>query len=222
MSSGFTVCPHCQNDLSAEAANTGIPAPCPTCGASVLLYVWPALFKENTVVHDRRLDSEQEDSRCFYHDTRAGQHICDGCGRFLCQLCSLHFEEKTLCTSCIEKGMKEKKIPVLETEFVRNDIRALTLALLPHIIAALVLFFTMGSILYDLSLLLPLSAVLITYLVFALPSAVGSITYMILARGNPAGIARGKRRALWAALVFTLANIGLLFLLFLLFMMVIE
>lgn len=78
------------------------PIRCPRCNASLQIAVFPALFNEQTAgrTGERIVDASQ--ASCFYHADRQAHVSCDGCGRFLCELCDLPMGDRHLCPSCLE------------------------------------------------------------------------------------------------------------------------
>ena len=72
---------------------------------------------------------DQADAGCFYHPQKQAVHICDGCGRLLCALCSIDLGSEHLCPTCISSGRKKGKLTTLENRRVRYDSIALTLAI---------------------------------------------------------------------------------------------
>jgi hypothetical protein len=67
---------------------------------------------------------------CFYHPQKQAVHVCDGCGRLVCALCSVDLADQHLCPACISSGKKKGKLTVLENTRVCWDRIALSLGVI--------------------------------------------------------------------------------------------
>jgi hypothetical protein len=107
---------------------------CPSCGVLVQVDVFPALFREplsGTSGETLLVDGE---AGCFYHPKKKAVVSCSACGRFLCALCDVEFNDQHLCTSCLETGKKKHKIKNTENHRTLYDSIVLTLAVVPMLI----------------------------------------------------------------------------------------
>jgi len=131
MNSGSVLCPGCQLPLPASVFGTSGLTTCPACDRRILVEVFPALFRP--VVVGKPADHILEDnvSSCFYHDQKKAVVSCDGCGRFLCSLCDVEFNDKHFCPTCLQTGQVKGKIASLETKRYMWDTAACYLAFLP-------------------------------------------------------------------------------------------
>lgn len=124
-------CAKCNKPLPRELYNTPEMAECPSCGVSLRVDVFPALFKE----HEQGQTGENiifdNESSCFYHPRKRAIVPCAVCGRFLCALCDIEFNGRHICSQCLEVGKKKRKMKRLETDRVQYDDIALTLAIFP-------------------------------------------------------------------------------------------
>ena len=68
MSSVATACPQCQCSLPAEYCNSGTPARCPVCDATIQIEIFPALFKPSAAGTTAEAIVEEGISSCFYHE----------------------------------------------------------------------------------------------------------------------------------------------------------
>jgi hypothetical protein len=127
-------CPMCGHPIDAELYNRGAEAvPCPACKTKLTVHALPALYRhvqESTEALLARLD----DAACFYHAGKKAEQVCDDCGRFLCGLCVLPFEEETLCATCLEHRRKSAGMHTLKPNQIRHDKLALMLAIVSVII----------------------------------------------------------------------------------------
>jgi hypothetical protein len=53
------------------------------------------------------------------------------CGRFLCALCDVAFNDQHLCSACLEKGKRKHKIKHLENHRILYERLAFYLAIIP-------------------------------------------------------------------------------------------
>ena len=61
-------------------------------------------FPAQTRLAARATDDAQAqtgDAVCFHHAERQAEAVCDSCGRFLCGLCRIDFNGRTLCPACL-------------------------------------------------------------------------------------------------------------------------
>ena len=124
-------CTGCGAALPAEAVGAGPPVPCSGCGARIGVDVFPALF--SPLREGRGADPIAADTEagCFDHPGKKAVVPCDACGRFLCSLCDLEFQERHYCGRCLEAGAARGRFEALITERIRYDRLALSLAVLP-------------------------------------------------------------------------------------------
>jgi hypothetical protein len=124
-------CPACRTGLLDGVFNRGDLAPCPRCGASLQVELFPAYFRPIATGRDGEVLLVEGESSCFYHPQKKAAVPCDACGRFLCALCDCEVKGRHLCPACLESGHKKKKIAGLEDMRVLHRYQALVLALLP-------------------------------------------------------------------------------------------
>jgi hypothetical protein len=140
-------CTQCKTPLSAEAVNTFALVPCPTCNTPIRADVFPALFRKLPSGHTGELVQTEKEAGCFYHPAKKAAVACSACGRFLCALCDVEFNNQHLCPICLEKGKTKRKIKNLENHRVCYDKIALFVALIsmlfiwPTLISAPIVLF---------------------------------------------------------------------------------
>lgn len=123
-------CSKCGTPLSVEFYNLPAFAPCPTCAAKLQVEVFPALVRPVTSTPAESI-AEESASACFYHPQKKAVFPCDSCGRFLCALCDVDFNNQHLCPGCLDAGKKKDKIQNLQNRRVRYDNIAVALAVFP-------------------------------------------------------------------------------------------
>ncbi len=126
----LVTCSKCRAILPAEQFNVEQFVPCPSCASAISAVVFPALFREQTVMPAEPLIIEGEAS-CFYHPQKKAAIPCESCGRFLCALCDVELNGQHLCPACLESGKKKGKLKSLENQRVLYDRIALAAAVLP-------------------------------------------------------------------------------------------
>jgi hypothetical protein len=176
-------CTRCKKPLSTQALNAFALVPCSACSVPTRADVYPALFRKlPTGRSGAHLQGEKEAS-CFYHPTKKASVACSACGRFLCTLCDVDFNDRHLCPVCLDKGKTKRKIKNLENHRICYDTVALSIALIAS-------FFIWPTI---------LSAPIVLYMVIRYWKAPGSI------------IPRSKIRFVLAFLISGLQIVGWIF-----------
>ena len=140
-------CTRCKTPLSAQALNTFALIPCSVCNEPIRADVYPALFRKLPSGHRGVPLQGEKEASCFYHPAKKAAVACSTCGRFLCALCDVEFNDQHLCPACLEKGKTKRKIKNLENQRVCYDTVALSIALVsslfiwPTIISAPIVLF---------------------------------------------------------------------------------
>lgn len=124
-------CGKCKRPLSFPLPEATVHSPCPACGADIQVGAFPALLKGSAQGKATETPLAADESSCFYHPTRKAEAPCEACGRFLCSLCDVEFNERRLCPTCIEKGAEKGALERLQKKSVRYDELALFLAVAP-------------------------------------------------------------------------------------------
>ena len=123
-------CPACDGDILISELPSAATNSCPTCEKVLTVRWYPALTRKETVNAGRGILLEEE-SACFFHESKQAESLCEDCGRYLCALCEIVFEGKTLCPACLETAQEKETMDGLVRERFRHDSIALMLALLP-------------------------------------------------------------------------------------------
>src|SRR5438445_3356213 len=128
-------CPKCNAALPQSVFNRAALAPCPACAEPLQVEIFPALFRTPARGRDGEALMVDGEASCFYHPQKKAMLPCQGCGRFLCALCDCELHGQHFCPACLEVGRKKGKIKSLENERVLYDSIALSLAILPLLMA---------------------------------------------------------------------------------------
>ena len=131
-------CTRCSMPLPPERLNDMRPAPCPACRAQILAAAFPALLAAPTSGRSGRRRLSDEEAACFYHPGKQAAAPCDNCGRFVCELCDIQVGDRHLCPSCIRPDESQPKVAPLENRRVVYDSLALSLAIFPAGVTALI------------------------------------------------------------------------------------
>ena len=176
-------CTRCKTPLRTQVLNTFALTPCATCNEPIRADVYPALFRKLPSGHSGVPLQGEKEASCFYHPAKKAAVACSACGRFLCVLCDVEFNDRHLCPACLEKGKTKRKIKNLENQRICYDTIALSIAL----ISSLFIWPTI------------LSAPIVLYMVIRYWKAPGSI------------IPRSKIRFVLAFLIAGLQIVGWIF-----------
>jgi hypothetical protein len=126
-------CGKCKRPLSLPLPEASVHSPCPECGADIEVAAFPALIRKFADSASGESLVVDDDSSCFYHPTKKAAIACEACGRFLCSLCDIDFNERHLCPACFESGASKGKVEALEKGRLRYDEIALFLSIVPII-----------------------------------------------------------------------------------------
>jgi hypothetical protein len=126
----YVICPRCGNKLPAVFVNTGETFPCGGCRQPALIDVFPAASVRAASEPAGGAAAEGA-ATCFFHDERAAQAACDGCGRYLCALCDVPVGKEHLCPECLAVRNRKGRKQSLPNERVAWDRLALFLAVMP-------------------------------------------------------------------------------------------
>jgi hypothetical protein len=127
-------CTNCSAPLDRESFNQEALAQCPSCGVMIRADVFPAIFKGLSQGTAGELLLFDDEASCFYHQNKRAVVACASCGRFLCSLCDVDFNDRHLCPTCLDVGKKKGKIQNLENHRILYDNLCLALAIGPLII----------------------------------------------------------------------------------------
>lgn len=120
-------CEKCGRSVPENIWNSGEFAPCPGCGSETQVFVFPALYREKTVEEAPERTVLDEEASCFHHPKNRATVVCEGCGRFICNLCSVEMGGRSLCPNCISSGMSKGTIRDVSKDVVRYDQIALAI-----------------------------------------------------------------------------------------------
>lgn len=130
MSDAF--CPKCSRPVPPENLNTGSAFTCQGCRGEIVLDVFPAVRRMHVAVPAG--SAGEGEAVCFYHDHRAAQAACDGCGRYVCALCDVPVGRQHLCPECLASRNREGRGQMFPSRRLRGDLLALALAVLPVVL----------------------------------------------------------------------------------------
>lgn len=130
MEAGEFACPKCKTAFSVEPGTADLKSACPTCASELEAHFFPAFFQPIEAGAMALPLLDQADASCFYHPQKQAVHVCDGCGRLVCALCSIDLDAQHLCPSCVSSGKKKGRLQALENSRIRYDSIALVLAVM--------------------------------------------------------------------------------------------
>jgi hypothetical protein len=122
-------CPKCHTALQATAEPGELECACPSCGSALQTWFFPALYRPPAIGSAAAELTDSSEASCFYHPQKQAAQVCDGCGRLICNLCSIDLGSEHLCPACLSAGRRKGKITTLETRRTRYDRIAFSLAI---------------------------------------------------------------------------------------------
>jgi len=128
-------CPQCHSVLKKEFINNSVFFPCPQCLRPTQAFVFPALFQKPKIPEAPQPLIIEAQANCFYHPDKKAAIVCSSCGRFLCSLCDIEFDQNNhVCASCLQSGARKKRIPNVDSEAICYDKIAFAVAAYPILI----------------------------------------------------------------------------------------
>ncbi len=124
-------CPSCKRLLDEASWSDSHQGVCRSCTKDFELISFPAFENTGSVARGGAVQIA-EDATCYFHTSNRADHICEGCGRFLCPVCSIDYGGRRICPGCISQ--KHTKTAEGEQSRVLYDQIALGLAAVPLLI----------------------------------------------------------------------------------------
>lgn len=109
----------------------GVSLRCPGCRETLGIELYPAFYRGSGKVQSGEAVTAEGEATCYYHRRKKAAVFCQDCGRFVCSLCEVRIGDKSLCPTCIEKGLKGGAMESLTTHRTLYDSMSLSLSLLP-------------------------------------------------------------------------------------------
>jgi hypothetical protein len=123
-------CPKCRRTVP-EVYWQGVDVVrCPACESEFEQVRFPAQAATSRV--DRAAELAAGEANCYFHAQNRAEAACDGCGRYVCAVCSVPLAGQRYCPSCLEARTERRKLP--ENHRVLYGQIALILALGPLIL----------------------------------------------------------------------------------------
>ena len=126
-------CPQCHAHLKREFVNSNDFLQCPQCRRSIEVFIFPALFQQPKPFIAAQPLIIDDQANCYYHPDKKAVILCASCGRFLCSLCDIEFDQEHLCPACLQSGTRKKKIRNIDSEEICYDKIAFAVAVYPII-----------------------------------------------------------------------------------------
>jgi hypothetical protein len=134
MAEATFACPKCRTPLAVPEGANPFEVACPGCSSEMEAFFFTAFFRPRTAGAAATTLVDHSEASCFYHPQKQAVQVCDGCGRFICALCSIEMDHEHLCPSCLSAGKRKGKITSLENTRTCYDRIALSVACLGIII----------------------------------------------------------------------------------------
>lgn len=129
-------CPRCGRELQLEQLKTDPAFICPLCSRSFELVRFETRAPE--VRQPRHVGGTIEASQpCAVHARNAAVATCDRCGAFMCELCRIDVDGRTLCPGCFDRLAAGDSLESTRTTFRDYAGMAFTSALVGFVFSAL-------------------------------------------------------------------------------------
>src|SRR5688500_12609221 len=109
-------CPRCRQQIDAAAIQTSENAACPACGREfkAVRFNPPERAAALPRLVTGTLDAGQP---CANHPRNAAVTSCQRCGSFMCALCRIDVDGRTLCPTCFDRLSTEGSLQSTRTTF---------------------------------------------------------------------------------------------------------
>lgn len=124
-------CVKCRKPLPPDLLNQPGVNKCRNCGTGNRTWAFPALVRPPEGPPKGAGFKIEDDAACFNHPNKRAVAPCAWCGRFLCSLCDIGFDNQHVCPTCLERGKREHTVERLETQRILYDNMALGLEIWP-------------------------------------------------------------------------------------------
>lgn len=121
-------CPACRKVLEPISWHSAERGACWRCRTEFEFLEFPALTATRPRVAPKAV-LEAEHATCFYHASNQAELVCEGCGRFVCAVCSIVFGGRKICPPCIAAVKADDAVAVSQRTLYEGI--ALALAVLP-------------------------------------------------------------------------------------------
>lgn len=128
---GSLKCPKCKVWLGDLGQTGSFNALCPKCLKPVEMLVFPALYRPLTAQVTKGELAMDGEAVCFYHAQKKAVVACESCGRYICALCDVEFNQQHVCPTCLETGARKKNIQNLERVRTLHGRQAFFLSVIP-------------------------------------------------------------------------------------------
>lgn len=111
-STAYPTCanPKCKAPLDSSIWNRDGHHTCPECSNEVEVLTFPARDLSDSGNGSNSSSArviDQSESTCYVHQENRAQAVCHECGKFMCSLCEISLEGKSMCPSCLNSARQE-------------------------------------------------------------------------------------------------------------------
>ncbi len=138
-------CSACERALKLPADVGYTSLDCDHCDKSTDIWLFPALHRVKNNSAPQQVVDEGHSS-CMNHPSKRAVAVCDGCGKFLCALCDIPWNNDHLCSQCIEHQQEKDADNVLRSTYIHYDRIVLLLAFFSIFLFYLGLFFAPAAL----------------------------------------------------------------------------
>ena len=109
-------CPRCRREIDVALIPSSSAAECPLCHRRFEAVRFDAPLRTATMA--RTIDGSLEAAQpCANHARNAAVANCERCGSFICALCRIDVDSRTLCPACFERLTTEGTLESTRTTF---------------------------------------------------------------------------------------------------------
>ena len=114
---GITIkCPRCRRPIEVAHIKTSAQADCPLCANSFEAVRFDP--PERVAAKPQMVGTTMVESQpCATHPLNAAVTSCERCGTFMCSLCRIDLDGRTLCPTCFERLSSEGALESTRTTF---------------------------------------------------------------------------------------------------------
>jgi hypothetical protein len=111
---GHVKCTHCEGAYPVDGEGVWTERACPWCRGEISVFAFPSLSRPPAARPAKAAVPGENLAACFFHAQKSASVPCDACGRFLCDLCDLRFQERHYCATCLDAAQRGEPGPASE------------------------------------------------------------------------------------------------------------
>ena len=130
-------CPACRRVLEPPSWHGEAAGNCRRCNTEFEFLGFPALNAARVRVAPKAVLAA-EHATCFFHAENQAEAVCGSCGRFLCNVCAVDFNQQKMCPACVASA-NTARVGVVTQRTLYGGI-AFVLAVVPLLVFPVTVF----------------------------------------------------------------------------------